>query len=81
MADFGFDETQANITNDFDDVNAFDDDNEGGDVKQKDTLVRIGEYRFNLEREEYLALIKDIQLRYGFTKDEIIKGLKDRLCS
>lgn len=75
---FGFESDDVNFTNDFDDNFEYESDDLNRE-SEANTLVRVGEYRFNLERSEYLGLIEDVQLSAGFTNDEIINELKSRL--
>lgn len=78
--EFGF--SKLHVTEDFDDENDFKDD---GFKKDEDELsgakVRVGEYSFDLTNEEYHTLIEDVQLKSGFTKNEIVEELKKRLCN
>lgn len=45
----------------------------------KNTRCCIGEYSFMLTPDEYLSMIKDIQLTRGFTNEEICTELKRRI--
>lgn len=81
MFDFGFDSVQPD---DFPEPDEEPEDD--GDEPQPDSSatadhagVRVGEYNFMLTSSEYLALIETVKLESGFTKDEVIAGLKKRL--
>lgn len=45
------------------------------------TRVRVGSYHFDITGEEYTALINSIKVNYGFTNQEVLTGLKNRLLS
>lgn len=78
MSEFGFELKEVNFTNEFDDdFEHVEDDLTSKD--EADTLVRVGEYKFTLTREEYWTLIENVQLTAGFTNNEIINELKSRL--
>lgn len=78
MSDFGFEVNEVTFTEEFNDDFEHEIDNLG-QRGEANTLARVGEYRFNLTRDEYLSLIEDVQLTAGFTNDEIINELKSRL--
>jgi site-specific DNA-methyltransferase (adenine-specific) len=78
MSVFGF--PKINFTESFDDDFEIEDDGLGK-KQSPNAVVKIGEYHFDITQDEYFELINDIQLVYGFTKEEVLTGLKARLLS
>lgn len=78
MSDFGF--PKINFTESFDDDFEIEDDGLG-EKQSPNAVIKIGEYHFDITQDEYFNLINEVQLNYGFTKEDVLTGLKERLLS
>ena len=83
----GFDETEIDkiqsaldqAAAEIEDGYSGDDDQDLDDVEEADTQATIGEYRFTVERQQYLDWMEDIKQSVGFEKENVIKELQKRL--
>ena len=80
MVDFGFSGDSVTFTDEFEQVEPLQSSNDTADKTDEiSTKVVIGEYQFHITKSEYLLLLEHVKLNYGFTKEEIMDGLKECL--